>query len=368
MRYAEQRRQSPRTRASRSRRCWTAPPARAEIPRRRETCAMTFTFQQLLDKLPPRSSPVRTVRRGQPPGARDPGHGVRADVHPGAPWTPSSAARACRRAGRRRATSWSCARPEMLRVAWRPLDAVLLQLVAKRLLNDYSAEGSSADVGVIAGYVADRAAEAGFNRFGVAQLAQAFWTPGDSASPSTRCAAPRPSVRCSPTTCRPWWDVRTSWRRGPQVPHTGRAEAFNDNQNRLLEAARCAQLLQWEAFTAGLEKWTGHQRVLTWLRDLFGLAWISGTSPGTFFLQAGSPCASGRALGVAYIDRSCAAASLLLELRGRLRLCRSCCARRCGGRRGGRARRRPRLPPAARGRQGSVSRPPTGARPPATSG
>jgi acyl-CoA oxidase len=55
------------------------------------------------------------------------------------------------------------------------------------------------------------------------------------------------------------------------------AQLFNSNQNALIEAARAhGELLQWEAFTEGLERIedAGTRTVLTWLRDLFGLGLI----------------------------------------------------------------------------------------------
>ena len=72
-------------------------------------------------------------------------------------------------------------------------------------------------------------------------------------------------------------DIADELRAAARKSRTEQAEAFNNNQNRLLEAARShAQLLQWEAFTAGLEKIEDPdtKRVLTWLRDLFGLSLI----------------------------------------------------------------------------------------------
>jgi acyl-CoA oxidase len=55
------------------------------------------------------------------------------------------------------------------------------------------------------------------------------------------------------------------------------AARFNAHQNELIEAARAhAELLQWEAFTEALAEMSdpGTKKVLTWLRDLFGLSLI----------------------------------------------------------------------------------------------
>ena len=53
------------------------------------------------------------------------------------------------------------------------------------------------------------------------------------------------------------------------------AALFNQHQHDLVEAARAhAELVQWESFTAALERVTdpGTRQVLTWVRDLFGLS------------------------------------------------------------------------------------------------
>jgi acyl-CoA oxidase len=55
------------------------------------------------------------------------------------------------------------------------------------------------------------------------------------------------------------------------------ADLFNSQQNELIEAARAhAELLQWEAFTRGVESIedAGTRQVLEWLHDVFGLGLI----------------------------------------------------------------------------------------------
>ena len=55
------------------------------------------------------------------------------------------------------------------------------------------------------------------------------------------------------------------------------AQLFNENQAELIEAARAhGELLQWEAFTDALRRIEDPdtKKVLTWLRDLFGLQLI----------------------------------------------------------------------------------------------
>jgi acyl-CoA oxidase len=62
-----------------------------------------------------------------------------------------------------------------------------------------------------------------------------------------------------------------------KLPQQQAAAAFNKHQHELIEAAQAhAELLQWEAFTEALANVNdpGTKRVLTWLRDLFGLSLI----------------------------------------------------------------------------------------------
>jgi acyl-CoA oxidase len=62
-----------------------------------------------------------------------------------------------------------------------------------------------------------------------------------------------------------------------KLPQQQAAAIFNQHQHELIEAAQAhAELLQWEAFTEALANVAdpGTKKVLTWLRDLFGLSLI----------------------------------------------------------------------------------------------
>jgi acyl-CoA oxidase len=62
-----------------------------------------------------------------------------------------------------------------------------------------------------------------------------------------------------------------------RLPQDKGAALFNRHQNELIDAAQAhAELLQWEAFTEALAEVAdpGTRKVLTWLRDLFGLSLI----------------------------------------------------------------------------------------------
>ena len=72
-------------------------------------------------------------------------------------------------------------------------------------------------------------------------------------------------------------EVGMALRPALKAPKEEAARRFNAQQHVLVECARAhTDLLLWEAFTAGLERVTdpGTRRVLTWVRDLFGLTVI----------------------------------------------------------------------------------------------
>lgn len=245
------------------------------IPRIAETYAMIFAHQQLLDKF-------HEVFSGE-----DDSDGNRQDLETLAAafksmstWsaldTLQEAREACGGAGFMAKNRLPQLRADLdIYATFEGDNTVLLQLVAKRLLTDYSDEFKNADVGVMARYVADRATEAGFNRSGLRKLTQAFTDTGDARRSVNALRDPeaqRALLMDRVETIIE--DVADEMRAVARKSKSEKAEVFNNNQHRLIEAARShAQLLQWEAFTEGLEKIQdpGTKRVLTWLRDLFGL-------------------------------------------------------------------------------------------------
>jgi acyl-CoA oxidase len=72
-------------------------------------------------------------------------------------------------------------------------------------------------------------------------------------------------------------DVAGALRPASSLSPAEAAALFNSHQAELIEAARAhGELLQWEAFTDGVNRVAdeGTKRVLTWLRDLFGMQLI----------------------------------------------------------------------------------------------
>ena len=155
---------------------------------------------------------------------------------------------------------------------------VLLQLVAKRLLTDYSKKFASADAGALAQYVADQVGETAFNRSGLRQLAQSVVDFGSTAR-SVGYIRDTDSQRQLLTDRVQTMvaEVAGRLRSAAKLPQAEAAALFNANQNQLIELAKAhGELLQWEAFTEAVEgiEHEGTKQVLTWLRDLFGLGLI----------------------------------------------------------------------------------------------
>jgi acyl-CoA oxidase len=181
---------------------------------------------------------------------------------------------------------------------------VLLQLVAKRLLTDYSRKFAHADAGAMAQYVAEQVGAAAFNRTGLRRLAQSVVDFGSTAR-SVGYIRDTDSQRQLLTDRVQTMiaQIAGRLRNASKLPKMEAAQLFNSNQNALIEAARAhAELLQWEAFTDGVEavEDEGTRQVLTWLRDLFGLGLIE--KHAAWYLIHGR-ISSQRALAItSYID------------------------------------------------------------------
>ncbi|MCU1431640.1 MAG: acyl-CoA dehydrogenase domain protein [Actinotalea sp.] len=157
-------------------------------------------------------------------------------------------------------------------------NTVLLQLVAKRLLADWSKEFKDIDATGVARYMAGRAADAALHRTPLMRVVQTLADGGDrrrSAGQLRETETQRELLTDRVETMVA--QVAAALRPATKAPREEASRRFNENQHALIECARAhADLLQWEAFTAGLEKVEdpGTRQVLTWLRDLFGLTVI----------------------------------------------------------------------------------------------
>jgi acyl-CoA oxidase len=157
-------------------------------------------------------------------------------------------------------------------------NTVLLQLVAKRLLADYAKEFRSVDVGVLARYVVSQAAGVAVHRTGLRQVAQ-FVADTGSVQKAAIALRDESSQRMLLTDRVQSMvaEAGAALKGANKLPQHQAAAVFNQHQHELIEAAQAhAELLQWEAFTDALGhvKDPGTRKVLTWLRDLFGLSLI----------------------------------------------------------------------------------------------
>jgi acyl-CoA oxidase len=152
---------------------------------------------------------------------------------------------------------------------------VLLQLVGKRLLADYASQFKGKDAAALARFaVAERAGHL-FRGAGLRQLGQSVADLGSTArSVELGLRADHQHELLAGRVQRMVADVAAALRPATRLTPAEAAELFNVHQSELIEAARAhGELLQWEAFTDGVNSIEdpGTKRVLTWLRDLFGL-------------------------------------------------------------------------------------------------
>ena len=156
-------------------------------------------------------------------------------------------------------------------------NTVLLQLVGKRLLTDYSKEFGRLNVGAVSRYVVHQASDA-LHRAGLHKAVQSVADGGSERrsanwfkDPAVQHELLTERVRAKTA------DVAGTLSGARGKGQAAQAEAFNTRQHELIEAARNhGELLQWEAFTRALEGITDEttKTVLTWLRDLFALRLI----------------------------------------------------------------------------------------------
>ncbi|WP_426323144.1 acyl-CoA dehydrogenase [Microbacterium sp. E-13] len=152
---------------------------------------------------------------------------------------------------------------------------VLLQLVGKRLLSDYAKQFTGKDAAALARFAVGETAGKLFHGAGLRRLGQAVADFGSTArSVELGLRAEHQHELLAGRVQRMVADVATALRPAVRQSPAEAAALFNSHQAELIEAARAhAELLQWEAFTDGVNRISdeGTKHVLTWLRDLFGL-------------------------------------------------------------------------------------------------
>ncbi|WP_129359668.1 acyl-CoA dehydrogenase family protein [Rothia uropygioeca] len=176
---------------------------------------------------------------------------------------------------------------------------VLLQLVAKRLLGDYSKEFAALDFGTITKYVSSRAEDLAVNRTGLRRAAQILQDTGDQRKSAKALKDPKLQRdllgdRVHTLIAEAADALRPAKKMRPEEA----TQVFNTQQVKLIEAARShAELLQWEAMTESLTKLEGKTaEVMTSLRDLFGMTLIE-KNLGWYISYGLVSTQRGRALG-----------------------------------------------------------------------
>ena len=156
-------------------------------------------------------------------------------------------------------------------------NTVLLQLVGKRLLTDYSKEFGRLNVGAVSRYVVHQASDA-LHRAGLHKAVQSVADGGSERRSANWFKDPAVQHELLTERARAKTaDIAGTLSGARGKGQAAQAEAFNTRQHELIEAARNhGELLQWEAFTRALEGITDEttKTVLTWLRDLFALRLI----------------------------------------------------------------------------------------------
>ncbi|WP_019182355.1 acyl-CoA dehydrogenase [Microbacterium yannicii] len=184
---------------------------------------------------------------------------------------------------------------------------VLLQLVGKRLLADYARQFKGADAATLARFAVSSTAGKLFHGAGLRQLGQAVADLGSTArSVELGLREDQQHELLAGRVQQMVADVAAALRPASKLSPAEAAALFNAHQAELIEAARAhAELLQWEAFTDGINRISdaGTKQVLTWLRDLFGLHLIEKHL--AWYLINGRLSAHRGAAVTRYIDRLC---------------------------------------------------------------
>lgn len=183
-------------------------------------------------------------------------------------------------------------------------NTVLLQLVGKRLLEDYAAKFKDADTREAARLFVTQAATKAFHEIGLARIGSIARDLGSSARSVGWLR--EPENQHALLSARVEEEIAEIGMALNRAAKAGRGEAaFNALQSRLIEAAHAyGELIQWEAFTrklADFDPESETHRILTWLRDLFGLTLIERDL--SWYLIAGRLTSKRAKLVSSYISR-----------------------------------------------------------------
>ncbi|WP_341935673.1 acyl-CoA dehydrogenase family protein [Microbacterium sp. LWO14-1.2] len=184
---------------------------------------------------------------------------------------------------------------------------VLLQLVGKRLLTDYAKQFTGKDAAALAKFAVGQTAGKLFHGAGLRQFGQSVADFGQVArSVENGLREEQQHLLLAERVQQMVADIAARLRPGAKDKALG-SRLFNENQAELIEAARAhGELLQWEAFTDAVHRVEDPdtKKVLTWLRDLFGLQLIEKHL--AWHLINGRLSMQRAAAVSSYIDRLCA--------------------------------------------------------------
>ncbi len=184
---------------------------------------------------------------------------------------------------------------------------VLLQLVGKRLLTDYARQFTGKDAAALAKFAVGQTAGKVFHGAGLRQFGQSVADFGQVArSVENGLREEQQHLLLTERVQQMIADIAGRLRPGAKDKALG-ARLFNENQAELIEAARAhGELLQWEAFTDAVHRVDDPdtRKLLTWLRDLFGLQLIEKHL--AWHLINGRLSMQRAAAVSSYIDRLCA--------------------------------------------------------------
>lgn len=182
---------------------------------------------------------------------------------------------------------------------------VLLQLVGKRLLSDFAKQFTGKDAAALARFAVSQTAGKLFHGAGLRQFGQSVADFGSTArSVELGLREDQQHELLAGRVQQMVSDVAGALRPATKLSPAEAAALFNSHQAELIEAARAhGELLQWEAFTDGVNRIDDEstKRVLTWLRDLFGLHLIEKHL--AWYLIHGRLSAQRAASVSRYIDR-----------------------------------------------------------------
>ncbi|NUL45088.1 acyl-CoA dehydrogenase [Cellulosimicrobium funkei] len=152
---------------------------------------------------------------------------------------------------------------------------VLLQLVGKRLLSDYSKDLTNLSIGALSRYVRGQATEAVVYRSGLRRVVQSVQDAGSERKSASwfkdaevQRALLEDRVRSKTGA------VAQALMPVAKKSQAEQAATFNVHQADLIDAARNhGELLEWEAFTRAIEQIEDEhtRQIMTWLRNLFAL-------------------------------------------------------------------------------------------------